>query len=79
MSKRYRYLFMILVPVVLLTALLVYALRDGKESIDQYSFINRPAKIRPDYRGTVVPPNIAPLNFLVQEDGSRYCVKIYSE
>jgi hypothetical protein len=45
----------------------------------QYNSIERPAKIRPDYAGSVIPPNIAPLNFIVQEDGSEYFVRIYSE
>jgi hypothetical protein len=41
--------------------------------------IDRPARIRPDYSGTVIPPNLAPLNFLVKEEGSCYCVKISSK
>jgi len=32
----------------------------------------RPPKISPDYAGIVLPPNIAPLNFKVDEPGSRY-------
>jgi hypothetical protein len=34
--------------------------------------------IRPDYAGAVIPPNIAPLNFAVQETGVRYHVRISS-
>ena len=34
--------------------------------------------IRPDYGGAVIPPNIAPLNFLVKEPGSAYAVRIHS-
>ena len=41
--------------------------------------VGRPARIRPDYRDTVIPPNIAPLNFTVEEPGSRYFVRIYSD
>ncbi len=37
---------------------------------------DRSVAIRPDYAGVVMPPNIAPLNFIVEEPGSRYCVKI---
>ena len=36
----------------------------------------RPAVLRPDYAGTVIPPNIAPLNFLVREPGDRFFVEI---
>jgi len=34
----------------------------------------RPPRIKPDYSGLVVPPNIAPLNFSVLEPGSAYRV-----
>jgi hypothetical protein len=33
--------------------------------------------ISPDYRDTVIPPNIAPLNFHVQEPGRRYRVRLH--
>lgn len=36
------------------------------------------ARISPDYAGVVLPPNIAPLNFVVEEPGERYCVRISS-
>lgn len=38
--------------------------------------IHRPARIHPDYSGLVIPPNIAPLNFSIQEDGTEYCVVV---
>lgn len=31
--------------------------------------IDRPPRIRPDYAGVTIPPNIAPLNFVVDEEG----------
>ena len=39
----------------------------------------RTAKISPDYSQTVIPPNIAPLNFMIKEEGRRFYVKIYSD
>jgi len=39
----------------------------------------RPPKIRPDYAGAVIPPNIAPLNFVVEEPGRAYCVEVGSD
>jgi hypothetical protein len=39
---------------------------------------SRPPRLSPDYAGVVIPPNIAPLNFKVQEPGARYQVGIYS-
>ena len=32
--------------------------------------------IRPDYAGATIPPNIAPLNFVVEEPGTAYHVRI---
>jgi hypothetical protein len=78
MRKYYIYL-VISLAVVLSACVSVYALRGNKVVIEQYSSSGRVAKIHPDYCETVVPPNIAPLNFLVQEEGSYYCVKIYSK
>jgi dipeptidyl aminopeptidase/acylaminoacyl peptidase len=34
-------------------------------------------RIRPDYSATVIPPNIAPLNFVVEEPGVEYRVRIH--
>jgi len=79
MSKHFPRWFLMLTLVILATGVLVYILRDNKIVISQYSSIGRPPRIRPDYCGTVIPPNIAPLNFLVQENGSHYYVKIYSK
>ena len=76
---RYRYLLLTLLLLMLSAGVLAYALRDEKVVIDSHRTIDRPARIRPDYSGTVVPPNIAPLNFQVCEQGSHYCVKIYSQ
>ncbi|MCJ7813268.1 cytochrome C biosynthesis protein, partial [bacterium] len=41
--------------------------------------VDRLPIIDPDYSETVIPPNIAPLNFLINENGLRYHVKIYSK
>lgn len=41
--------------------------------------IDRPARIQPDYQGTVVPPNLAPLNFRIEEKGRRYFVRISAD
>ncbi len=36
-------------------------------------------KIYPDYTQITIPLNIAPLNFIIEEKGSKYQVKIYSK
>lgn len=48
------------------------------ESASAHTFVDRFPKIRPDYSGAVVPPNIGPLNFMIQENGSAYRVRIHS-
>ena len=36
-------------------------------------------RIDPDYTSLVIPPNIAPLNFRIMEDGRDYLVRISSD
>ncbi len=40
--------------------------------------VARRPRIVPDYAGIVVPPNIAPLNFTIDEPGERYMARIYA-
>ncbi len=46
--------------------------------VREYKTTHRKAVIDPAYDGTVIPPNIAPLNFVVNESGKRYYVRIHS-
>ncbi len=48
----------------------------GETELESAESVSRPPRIMPDYRGTVIPPNIAPLNFLVEEPGTDYRVRI---
>ena len=48
-------------------------------SVQDAVAVPRPPQIRPDYSGTVIPPNIAPLNFVIREQGTRFLVRIRSE
>jgi hypothetical protein len=68
-----------IIVCALIAVSLHYACRGRKVTITQYSSVDRPAKVQPDYAGTVIPPNIAPLNFVIQQDGAGYFVKIHSE
>jgi len=47
-------------------------------AVEDYSLVSHLPSIKPDYTGTVIPPNIAPLNFVVLEPGIDYFVKIHS-
>jgi hypothetical protein len=40
--------------------------------------VDRQPRIRPDYVGVTFPPNIAPLNFQIQEPGNAFAVEIRS-
>lgn len=40
--------------------------------------VDKPPRISPDYVDVTIPPNIAPLNFVIHEPGQRYLVRIQS-
>jgi hypothetical protein len=68
-----------IIVCALIAVSLLYASRNRKVTITQYNSIDFPAKVRPDYAGSTIPPNIAPLNFIIQQKGAGYFVKIFSE
>ena len=72
-----RYLILI---VVLLAAMAgVWGAWEPRPSLEGAVRVGQVPRISPDYAGTVVPPNIAPLNFSVREPGRRFLVRISSE
>src|SRR4030067_2794704 len=66
------------IACALITIILLHACRAKKTTITQYRVVDRPAKVQPDYAGAVIPPNIAPLNFVVLQEGTGYFMRIYS-
>ncbi len=52
--------------------------RPGVEVLENARPASRPPRIHPDYGGLVVPPNIAPLNFRVEESGDLFFVRVRS-
>jgi Tol biopolymer transport system component len=50
----------------------------GNKPHGDASLSDRAPKMEPDYSDVTVPPNIAPLNFIIKEKGSAYFVKFYS-
>ena len=72
-------ILVVIAAVAMIACTLAFVLREEKVAIDQVILIDRPARIHPDYSGTVIPPNITPLNFSIREKGSHYCVRIYSK
>jgi len=67
------------IACALFTIALLHVCRAPKTTITQYSLIDQPAEVLPDYSGSVIPPNIAPLNFLIQHEGTGYFVRVCSE
>lgn len=50
-----------------------------KPDLEGCASVERTPDISPDYTDTVLPPNIAPTNFVVKEEGAAYYVHIASE
>lgn len=51
--------------------------RPGVGIPQEYEDARRAPRIDPDYTDSTVPPNIAPLNFVVKEPGTEYRVRVY--
>ncbi|MHC4394371.1 MAG: TolB family protein [Planctomycetota bacterium] len=79
MKKCGYYLLALTMVGILLFAVLYHILCTESIVIDEYDSVDRPARIHPDCTDTMVPPNIAPLNFIVREEGTHYFVKIHSK
>lgn len=73
MRKVYYYAALAVVPTALAAA--CYALFYGAPVIKTYASVARLPRIWPDYTATVIPPNMAPLDFRIEEPGKRYLVR----
>lgn len=80
MKRRQRYLsILVIVAAISILAGTQIAGQNGSidtSGINESVQVNRLPHIEPDYAGTVIPPNIAPLNFVVTEPGTGYCVRL---
>jgi len=59
------------ISIVILTLLLSACSKPGND----FRCVDQPANIHPFYQATVIPYNIAPLNFRIREEGSRFLVR----
>src|SRR5674476_752719 len=50
-------------------------IRTNKNTIET----GREPSIEPDYSGVTMPRNVAPMNFIIKEDGNSFNIKISSE
>jgi hypothetical protein len=78
MDRINRYLLIVLVAIALLVGSLYVMAFRWPAALDSAPAAGRPAKIHPDCSDAVIPPNIAPLDFQIQEKASRYFVRIRS-
>jgi len=49
------------------------------KAVERYSEVSREPNMSPDYSGAVIPPNVAPLNFRIIEEGHAYFLFTNSE
>lgn len=61
--------------LIILTGL-IFSCSDSQSGFIE---INRKPQIVPDYSDITIPPNIAPLNFTINEKGEKYIVKLQSK
>ena len=73
--KKYIILSFIIAALLVVAFLLIPPTNRGIKALSECS---RPPLISPDYSESVIPPNIAPLNFTIKEKGNKYYVRIYS-
>jgi hypothetical protein len=78
MSKYNRYLIVIL-AALLPVVVVCFVFYEAAERCESFDIVDRLPGIRPDYNGVVIPPNIAPLNFAIEEDGLHYYARVYSK
>ena len=65
--------------VVAAVAVTIYAARSPARLPEQFTDVARPPAMFPDYTDCIVPPNLAPLNFLVEESGPRVRARIHAD
>lgn len=70
-------IFKCIQPIVLVASILITGCNSGTEKNTQK--INSLPVIEPDYINVTIPPNIAPLNFIIRENGIRFLAVAESE
>jgi hypothetical protein len=79
MIVRYRRAILIIAAVAACAGLGIgLIVRSARPEVGESVAAGRPPQIHPDFAGIVIPPNIAPLNFSVQEPGTRFLVRLHS-
>ncbi len=74
---RQKLIFAAVAVLLALLAVVGWRCLAGPDLPAEYAAVGRLPRIRPDYSEIVIPPNIAPLNFLVKEPAAEYRVRIH--
>ena len=75
-----RFFYRILTEIFLVVILTVFCLQNCSKAMpEDYMEIARLPNIDPDYKNIVIPPNIAPLNFKINEEGKKFYIDIYTD
>ena len=75
--KKHKIAFICL--TLMIAVAVVYKINNVTHAIARYKDTGRTPSIYPDYTQILIPPNIAPLNFVVNEKASEYLIKIYTD
>ena len=73
MTRPYVYLGAVLAAAAVVAYCVVSG---GPPDVGTHTSVEQTPSLSPDYAGCVIPPNIAPLNFVVKESGERFFVRI---
>lgn len=81
MTKQSKKTGIAIVVILLLSAgvLTVRMLLHSRSGLSSYVRAEASARISPDYAGVVIPPNIAPLNFVINEPGRLFCARVFDD
>ena len=72
------FFYLIIIIYTILSILLFTKCSNMDISEKNFREISGYPNIDPDYSEVVIPPNIAPINFIIKEDAHLYYVEIYS-
>jgi hypothetical protein len=78
MNKKKTYIGIVSL-LVICGGIYIFSGRERAYEIRDWREIASRADIRPDCSDAVIPPDIAPLNFAINEDADVYCLKISSD
>lgn len=74
---RSRFAVITLLGIVVIVVVLWFLLRPSK-AIEKYVEVSVKPGISPDYSDIVIPPNIAPMNFRILEQGQQYFARVHT-